>query len=334
MSTASLPKSVDLDVDIESPFSPALTGLVEAAGLALRRLDYELSDDELLAISSAAFCNYVFDPKDNQHEDPARAFSRHGGYFSNYGPWESIGYYTGAEMRELTDIKGVDLAKLVAFELAHDRVIVTLDSDLQPRLVTSYAVSIEQRVAVLDDGTRLDLASDALDWQGDHEIFRNWMLLVRPGTRADWAAPSTRQRVDVLRWAAQHARTSKEFFQETRENYAPGLTGLKVFADFLRTVTDPDGAAYAQDYLTSLGRARRAAAWAGRQWADEVAEYLAVDAVAPQLREAADGWTRVADAIEQADTLQGAIDDVVAGEEAAVAALHRASPHFPSAFEG
>ncbi len=291
----------------------------------------DVTADELCCISSAAFVTYAFDPEINQHEEERREYSPHAELFSNYGPWTAIGRYTGWEIREVAHLSPVETMKVVAFELASGRPIVTLGEDLLPRLITSYEVDLAQKRVVTADGASTDL--DERKLQGDDEVFRNWMLLVRPGEVPEWTAPRSRQRVDVLRWAHEHAHNQKEFFQETRENYQPGLRGVARFSEMLADVRDPGTAQFAERFVVRMARARRAAANTLLGWAPTIAEALGDDDVLGPLEDLRATYGEVADALEEDRPLLDAMSVVGPLEERAVAALDRLRPHLPSAFE-
>lgn len=331
MTRTSLPPRASLDLEQRS-YDPGLVGLVQAIGTSVRWQGSQLDDTELLGISSAAFCNYVFEPQFNQHEDSPREFSLLAELFSNYGPWESISYYDEYQIGEVSHLKGAELLKLVAFEIAHGRPLVTLDRDLEPRLITGYSISSSQRRVELDDGSEVDLGAEQRI-QGEDDTFHNWLLLVRQAPQPEWAATRSRQRVDVLRWSAEHGRNRREFFQETGENYAPGLLAVDSFRRFLAGVSDPASASYAERHVRRLHAARTAAAECLRRWSDDVAEEVGKASVAEELEVVAERYAEVAEALATADNFADAFEQVEPLERAALAALVRAERYFPSAFE-
>lgn len=318
-------KTRTLDFEV-SPLDPGLVGLVQGVAQLM-----DEDPDELLAISSAAFCNYVFDPGVNQHEDERREFSAVAALFSNYGPWESIAYYTGWEILEVNALSAVETLKVVVFELEHDRPMLTLTPDLEPAVVIGHEISVDQRLVKTSLGQLA--CRDDIRLQGDHEVFRNWLLLVRPGESPDWAATKTRQRINVVRWAVEHAGNTKEFFQETRENYVPGLLGFSRFREFLTGLTDPAGVEYAERYIRALHAARSAAATALVRWADPIGEALESPTVAANLRLAAQCYRAEADAVSTAGNFSDAMASAHQHEVEAVAALRDAVAEFPDAFE-
>ena len=330
MTRQALPKSVALEVSA-AEYTPGLVGLVEAVGAAMAHQGAAVDVAELVTISSAAFSNYVFEPLFNQHEEEPRAFSELGEMFSNYGPWGAISQYTGWQVREVSDLPPAELIKLAAFELSQGRPFVTLDEALAPTLVSGYEVGIATKRLTDVAGRTWDLEAETL--QGESEVFSNWLLLVRPGEREEWMRSTARQRVDVLRWAAEHGRNGKEFFQETRENYAPGLLGIARFRAFLEGLTDPEGVAFAERYVARLGRARDIAATVLPTWIDSVADEVETDAVRPDLEEAARQFRKSQLALASRDTLVDAFASVEVSEGEALKALERAAAHFPRPFE-
>ena len=315
-------------LDIDPPaLGPGLVGLVQAAA---HLMDADAAD--LLGVSSAAFCNYVFDPHINQHEATRREFSRHAALFSNYGPWESIAYYTGWSLNEVNALSAIETLKVIVFEIEGGRPIVTLTPDLEPALITGYRVSTNDRVVCTTRGEFE--VRDETRLQGDDEVFRNWHLLVRPSQQPQWAASQVRQRVAVLRWALEHATNTREFFQETRENYAPGLEGIRRFRELLVGLRDPAGVRYAESYTCGLRLARQAAATCVADWADPIAEELAAPAAGVALRAAASAYQSVADALAPDRNFADAMAEAHTHELQAVAALGQAAVDFPDAFEG
>lgn len=330
MARTSLPRTVKLEVDVER-LSPGLVGLVRAVAASIHAQDEAADADELLCISSAAFANYVFDPEYNLHEEVRREYSPYADLFSNYGPWASIGYYTGWQIREVSSLASVDLMKLVAFELALGRPIVMLDESLQPGLLTSYDMSSGTKLVADASGRTWNV--DEAKFQDDDEVFDNWMLLVRPGEQEEWAASAARQRIDVLRWTAEHGRNRKEFFQETRENYAPGLMGIQRFRTFLEDLTDPGGVQYADAYTRRLRDARGAAGRVLPRWVDSIVRELAEPDVAEPLHETARQYARVEAALSADEPLVDAFEVVEDAERRALEALEVAVRVFPSPFE-
>lgn len=300
------------------PLGPGLPGLVQGVA-QLMAADV----DELLGISSAAFCTYMFDPAVNTHEPEPREYSAYASLFSNYGPWESISYYTGWEILEVSALSAVETLKIVAFEINAGRPMVTLTPDLDPTLVTGYRIGVDERVVVTQAGEVV--VRDDSRLQGDEQLFRNWLLLVRPGEQPEWAASQVRQQIDLLRWVVQHARNDQEFFQETSENYAPGLRGLRRFRAFLDGLTDPAGVAHAERTVRGLHLARAAAASCLSRWAEPIAESMASAEARAHIEDAAGHYRDVAQALGGSATFVDAMDVVLEAEERAIAALGQLS---------
>ena len=300
-----------------------LVGLVDAAASLM-------GEDavELLGISSAAFCTYLFDPDDNPQYDRQRLASPHATLFSNYGPWESIHHYTGWELRPVEGLSTVDLLRLVIFELEHGRPLITLDADLKPALVTGCRIGVDERVLVTNAGDWTVGAQ--IELQKGDPVLTNWLLLVRPAEASPWAAPRARQQIEVLRWTHTHATNPREFFQETGENYAPGLRAYALLLDMLDGLTDPAFAAYAQEYVRALATARSAAAVCVRGWSDAIADE--VGPVDEQLLRVASSYQDAADSLAQADNLFEAVTGALKAEKQAIEVLGDVVGRFPAQF--
>lgn len=318
-------KERQLQIEVE-PLAPGIVGLVQAVA----HLAGE-DADELVGISSAAFCNYAFDPSYNQHEDTPREYSPHALLFSNYGPWPSIEYYAAREVREVTALPAVDTLKVVVFEIDNERPIVTLTPSLEPAIVTGYRVGVDERVVITTHG-EVEVRDDRR-LQGDEDIFRNWLLLVRPGGVQEWAAPRVRQQINVLRWAVEHGSSPKEFFQETTENYAPGLQGVRRLRAFLDTVADAAAAHFAEQHVAMLAEQRRCAAVCVRRWASNIAAATEVAAVETELAGAADAYAAAHDALTRPASLTDRVDRALQAEEEALRRLTVAAKSFPAPFE-
>jgi hypothetical protein len=331
MKKKSLPRALNVDVDMDE-LGAGLVGLVQAVGAAMRHQGAEVDADELICVSSAAFSNYVFEPEYNRHEEEPREYSLLGEFFSNYGPWESISYATDWNIAEVNNLPHDEVLKLAAFELASGRPMVTLDEALRPHLVTGYQISVDERLLELSSGETVAVVEGA-SLQGDSEVFENWFLLVRPAEQPEWAAPLVRQRINVLRWAIEHGVNQKEFFQETRENYAPGLRGVKRFREFLDGLTDPEGVEYAERYIARFAEARRAAGAVLPRWAESIADALDQPDVAGHLREAAEHYRNTGSTLADYDTMVEAFEVAERNEREALEVLAEAARYFPQAFE-
>lgn len=229
MDTHEFNKTIDGYAALELGTSGLLGGLaqmMEAQGVAAPGLD------ELWCVTGAAFSNYVFEPEYNPVEERARGFCEEGELFSNYGTIESFGGYTGMEVREFNFLSAEDFTKLVAFELMQGRAVLTMgiEGPRQPQLITGIDAGAQHRkVRVVDAaGPERWLDIWGLDSaQGDDEDFVNWCVIMRFGERSVWSLSHNKLRINAVRWAIKHGQARKEFFHETRINYAPGLRGLE-----------------------------------------------------------------------------------------------------------
>jgi hypothetical protein len=276
-----LPESASVDVS-SPPSDGGLVGVIEAVHAALdAEMDDAPSAQELLCMSGVAFKNYVFEPEFNQFEDPVRAFSSEAHFVCNYGPFESLAYFTGYDIKEFNGISRDDFWKLLRFELASGRPVVSMGMKgaLQPLVVTGYDESdkvpkVTVRRARSQTPEDVDLTGEA-EMQADHPSFSNWLVIVRTGEAAEWTPSANRQRLRVLRWAESHAQRPKEFSQETRENYAPGLGGFDAFQRFLEAhdaedFVDEPLHDYLLTHIEELARGRRAAATRLPRWGEEL----------------------------------------------------------------
>jgi hypothetical protein len=316
--------------------------------------------DDLATLSSAALAAYVWDPTLNPPTEPPCPFDASGELFSNYGVFEAIGYATGLQVCEVNNLTPQDWRALVMFELSEDRPVLTmgLHGPLEPTLILD--AKLERRVMTLTvlragqtDTEQVTLKPQE-NPQGDSEDFVHWMVFVREGERPDWAPSVGRLRVDLLRWMAKHSHQRKEFFHETRANYAPGLHALTVFArlltDELPTLLDADApprealAAYLRNHLAQLALGRATASRAAVRWADLLDRYPDVvcddlSATRAALLEAASQWGATAAILEGLAPTQATHEGlhqlahawrlIAPCEQAAVAAIERALTHLP-----
>jgi hypothetical protein len=331
-----LPNEARVDVDAVD-LSDNLVGLVEGVHAIMSyvladELPAEFGVDELLCVSGAALKNYVYEPGYNRSSEP-RAFSRLGELVCNYGPFESLSYFTGWDVKEFDGISRDDFWKLLQYEVASGRPVLTLgvEGPLGPVLVSGY--HNEPRHQTLDviragqsDVETVDL-SGVRDVQAGEPSFSNWLVIARPGEQPDWVTSRTRQRLSALRWAASHARSQKEFSHETRENYAPGLRGFQAFLGivdaFLESgeaprAVDSEWARYVSSHVDGLVHGRRAASrrlpdWAKDFGASEELEVADAAAVEASLQAAADAYGRVGDVLQSWQ--RGQSDDELIGED-------------------
>lgn len=218
-----LPKQVDVPVEVGA-LESGLTGLVQAVAISAASQGAKPDVDEWLVASSAAFSTYVYDPALNMYAEGAE-FSRDGDFFSNYGALEALGYFSGWYGKDVNGATDEDFWKLIRFELASGRPLVSVGFGTDDVVVlTGYREGKGARVVTVSNGRsshEFDLMSGRP--QGESENFVNYVVAVRPGDRGLLALE--RQAAGVLQWAVRHAFAGKEFLHETRENYAPGLLG-------------------------------------------------------------------------------------------------------------
>ena len=325
-----------------------------------------LDEDEFLAISAVAFKNYVYEPEYNELSHRPRAYSKLGEFVCNYGPFESISYYTGWDVKEFDGVSTEDFWKLVRFEIASGRPVVSLSlgGPLEPVLVVGY--DFEPRKQTLDvvrpgkpEASTVDVTG-MTDFQPEAESFTNWLLIARPSESPEWASSHTRQRLRVLRWAARHAKNRKEFSQETRENYAPGLRGFESFLDQLDRLGDEDVdrwdaddpvTGFVRGHVEGLSLARRAASrrlpiWSADLLSDseleiearkEVEEELeraadCYETVSEKLSEWLDGWSGQALSTDDVQELWRQYERAFEAEKEAVEALAEAVKRLPRGF--
>lgn len=309
-------------VELTPPrLSDGLVGLVEAVHAAFAHsygqvLPEHLRLDEMLAVSGVAFRQYVYEREYNRLENP-KPFSKLGEFVCNYGPFESLGYYTGWEVESFNEISQDDAWKLARVEIAAGRPVVSLDTTdaVRPMLVVGYRDEPRERVLEVvragESRTEEFDVTTRRDLQKEEASFVNWLVIARPAESAEWTAPRTRQRLRALRWAVTHAGRHKEFSQEMRENYAPGLRGFESFLDLLDRASDDDEAFdeadadfadYVAAHVDGLRRARRAASKRLGAWsADFIAEFDLDDeeAVESSLEAAADAYEQLADRLDE-----------------------------------
>lgn len=263
-----------------APMLPGTAGLCQALAAMMslgQAPDEAMSWQQLWCISSGALCQYVYDYEINPAYEPERYFSKAGQLFSNWGLFEALGYYTGWEIKEFNHISQQDYWALLSFELSQGRPVLTvgLDGPLDPVLIVGCEEAMASRTAhVLRAGAS---APEAVPmWamanaQGDHEAFSNWLVVARPGERTPWSGSLTKQRLRTLRWVTQHARRLKEFFHETRENYAPGLHGFeRASALIAQAPTIPGAPEFWLEHIRLMSLGRQAASSCLTLWADEI----------------------------------------------------------------
>jgi len=320
--------SISIDLPALSPGAP---GFVEALAWMTERAGGPSFDlDELLCVTSVALKNYVYDPDINPAYDPPRHFALTAELFTNYGIFESFGHFTGWQIQEFNGLAPDDFFHVVRFEVSEDRALLSIgiDGPHEPVLIVGASQlgrdaagrpgftrpgqrAIELvRAGAADERVLADFTARDHAQHPDDEVFKNWVVVARHGERPGWARSIGRMRIDALRWGARHATATKEFFHETRDNYAPGLRGFAAFVRLVDQLTartiaphPEDTARYLATHLGGLARGRRALARRLPVWADELGQYpdLSIEdagAVQSALREAASHYALVADALE------------------------------------
>ncbi len=225
---------IDFPKEKHLEFEPQLEhggrlGAVEAAHSILGFYGADFDLDELLVASSAAAAQYVYDPDLNGHEDERRLYSPYSSYFSNYGVFESLSHYTGWEFGELNGLSQTDLKKLLMFEMADGRPLISFGVGGQqvPQLIYGYErEGLEFTLQIQSPEGKFEYHLSDEKLQAEDEVFVNYAVIVRADDR-HWYLEPERQRVALLRWMYKHWNASKEFFHETRENYASGLAGVE-----------------------------------------------------------------------------------------------------------
>ena len=296
-----------------SSLAPLLSGTAGLCQALAAMMSIDQTPDEamhwqqLWCVSSGALSQYVYDYQINPAYDPERYFSKAGQLFSNWGLFEALGYYTGWEIKEFNHISQQDYWALLSFELSEGRPVLTigLDGSLDPVLVVGCEEAMASRTAyVIRAGAEAASPEAVPMWamanaQGDSEAFSNWLVVARPGERSPWSGSSTKQRLRALRWVTQHARRIKEFFHETRENYAPGLHGFaRASALIAQAPTVPGGPEFWLEHIKLISMGRMAAASCLPLWADELegvedVNIIEIAAAKAALLEAAHAYGRV-----------------------------------------
>lgn len=295
--------------------------------------------EEWCCLSSAAFKRYLYDARINPvQEGKKRQVSRRAEWFSNYGIFEALGYASGWQIKEFNFLSVADIVPLAAFELMHGRAVLSLGvgGALEPVAITGVdatATSLKlevQRPKALEREV-VDMWGCA-SLQGEDEDFFNWCVVARPGERASWAASQGKLRRDVLIWAVEHAHAPKEFFHETRANYAPGLSGAQVFARVmdmgLSGELEQDLGDFLRDHLEGLELGRASAGRRLEVWASELGQHedegWQDEARAREgLQQAGEAYALAARALEHWEVLVGGLEK--APDWRALKALYAAS---------
>ena len=305
MSEPALPPSMS--------FGPNMQGVldgVHAMMTHLRSQDDGLkvpSLEELYTISGFGLGHYAYEPQYNVAYDPPRLLSRWSQWFSNFGPLESVGYYTGYELSELNFISEEDFWRAMVFELDQGRLVLSmgLHGEMEPVLVVGYEQSRMTRVLhVRTPGGQQPVSINM--WgvehaQGDNGVFDNWLVLVRPSATEAWDKPAN-QRFTLIKWVVDHHANLREFFHETRENYVVGSHAYERMERlFLEEVASLDPqkpeqivelASHIQSYRLNMAAGRRAAATVLGQWAQQTQQISKFNA--QQAQRAQEMWAGAA----------------------------------------
>lgn len=276
------PKQIQLEV-VAPPILPGAVGLVQAVGVSAAAQGADVDLDEWLCVSSSALMTYAFDPKLNRHEASDRHFSADGEWFSNYGVLESLGYFSGWHARDLNGPSTEDLWKLVRYELALGRPLVSQGfGGKGVVLLTGYRDLPGVHEVTVTDGSTTWTFNLQNPPQGDSEVFVNYIITVRQGEPG--LTSRSRQIEGVLRWTIDHGFGSKEFFHETRENYVPGLAGGEVISRL--RLEDAEEVEFFKNHVASRRRGREAASRVLGRWA-ELLEMSALEDAAKAFGESA-----------------------------------------------
>lgn len=314
------PQRIELEVDA-GLLAPGLAGYVQAIGAALRHQGLLVNDDDLMCASASSFATYAYSPEINKHEDPRR-YSYLGEQFSNFGVFESLGYYCNSAVAEVNQIPDDEFWKLVRFELNLGRPLITTELGRGDGavLIVGYEDHPGVRRLILWDSERrvVDLQKDEKP-QGESEVFVNFAVVVRAGGPF---APNPRMKVTALRWACNHARKWTEFFHETRENYLVGFSGGRFIADMAETSMNAEEAAWFDSHVKSRIETRAAAGRVLGRWEVELTQ--AFDAPIGMLRAAASDYTMCANLLTERNYAQA-----LAVEEEAIRKLEAYVPSLP-----
>ncbi|MEM1349524.1 MAG: hypothetical protein AAGI01_13255, partial [Myxococcota bacterium] len=161
--------------------------------------------DELLCVTSVAIKNYVYDPDLNPAYEPPRHFARTAELFTNYGVFESFGHFTGWQIQEFNGLTPDDFFDVVRFELSEGRALLSIgiDGTYDPHLIVGASELGRDAVAPAgfarpgqralevarhpDTRTSCDFTARDHAKHPDDEVFRNWLVVARPGARPEWS---------------------------------------------------------------------------------------------------------------------------------------------------
>lgn len=325
---------ITANFDDRTPVGPGVIGYCDVIHRLMTAQGAVVDLDELRLISGAAIQHYIYEPAFNRHEDEPRAVSPLALLFNNYGHFESLRYFTGWNVRDFDRLPVADLFRLAAHELQQGRALMTVDVDgsHQPAVITG--VRPPRGLELLHRQIGGELVKSAIDLTGvgnlqRSEAFENFVVMVRPSEPGHEAlAGPNRQRFELLRWIVKHHEADKEFFHETRENYAPGDRAWQRLLELVATAED-DEAPYLADHLEFLETGRESASRALSRWAESLGELRDEPALKQRLEDAAAAYGRVAEALAgEADITAARLAEVEA-----VAAIRESIAWFPGRFE-
>ena len=245
--------------------APGRFGYVQAISEALRVQGVRTDVDELACAAALPFTTYAYNPEINKHEDPRR-HSWLAEHFSNYGVFESVSYYTGANVMVVNEIADAEHWDLIRFELSLGRPLISTGWGRAngPVLITGYRDG-ERKVVTVWDGAERDVILSGRP-QLDSEVFVNFLVVVRADARVQ-VEDSARERMrqGALKWAVQHGNKWTEFFHESRENYLVGKAGAEFIANMAKSELEAEEAEWFASHLgcriPSLKSARALLSW-------------------------------------------------------------------------
>ena len=290
-----------LDLDLTHIEALGINGEVAAIAACERLAGHEAPFEEVMGITATAFRTHFFRPRDNpgmpigplpQEPDGlwapryAPTCLRH----NNYGHCESAAFYYGGEVRPVEGLGALATWRLIRFELdaGHPVLAYGFSAPEAPDLIVGYRLEkapLGQFVTVLTRRGTIEVNLTSRDAKDGEGLYPRELLLVRPGSIAEWRGSDDARRIDALRWAHAHTRTGRELIYESSRFYATGPKAYEAFVEFLRvllpdelnapisTPIEETPAALARFCLAVLdewGRARAAAAAYLKAWADDL----------------------------------------------------------------
>lgn len=269
-----LPARARVDIELFA-LGNGLEGLLQATWACIKlqpgKLAQDIRLDELRLLSGGAFKHYVAQPGVTPNEvadvEALLDSSPTTEFVCNFGAFESLSYYLGWDFQEFDALPRAEAIKLLCYELASGRAVLTLDATMRPVLVVGYEIEMDagsqdgaasgvmlevlqagqSKVAQLRVGT--SVAESEVDSDPAPGALLDWMLVARPGQQPDWAASRGQQRRRVLAWALEHAARPREFSQEYNRHFVVGLRAYDELVGILQKL-EVAGAASAQGSAT------------------------------------------------------------------------------------